>query len=151
MRHRTVFRPHFAMPLLLAMILSADPAWVRVSVANEPKSAVAPAPGAGADRPPSEIAPRRRPNHGEGLTALALWCAVLVAGLALLSVVVVWGRSVRNLARRKPLPSTAPDPLWYLKTKPPAPPAPAGLAPTDETRRPGGGELGSDSSHGTRL
>jgi hypothetical protein len=149
---RTGFRPRVAVPFLLAMVLlSADRGLVRRSVADEPKPAVAVDKGEKAQNPPGEGHPRVRPIGGEFMTALALWCTILVVGLALLTMIVVWGRSLRALARRKPIPPTAPDPLWYLRTKPPLPPAAAGSAPTDPSRRSDQGDPGSDTSSQTPL
>jgi hypothetical protein len=85
------------------------------------------------------------------MTALLLWCGILIAGLALLTMIVVWGRSLRALARRKPIPPTAPDPLWYLKTKSPAPATPAASASTESSRDSDHGEPGSDVSNRTPL
>jgi hypothetical protein len=148
MRRCTVFCPHVAVPLLLAMVaVSAEPATLRVSAADEPKPSVAPEKGEKAESPPREIPPRVRPIGHEFMTALALWCGILVIGLALLTMIVVWGRSLRALARRKPTPPTAPDPLWYLKTKPPPPPTPASSASTESSRDGDDGEPGSESSN----
>ncbi len=96
-----------------------------------------------AEKPARELAHPVRPMGHEFLTALALWCGVVVIGLALLTMIVVWGRSLRSLARRKPIAPTAPDPLWYLKTKPPA--------PTDPSQHIDDGEPGSDISRQTPV
>lgn len=55
---------------------------------------------------------------------------ILILGVAMLTVVMVWGHRVRRLARR-PLPEceATPDPLWYLRNPPKqndesAPPSP---------------------------
>jgi hypothetical protein len=149
---RPGFRPRVAVPFLLAtVLLSVEPRLVRVSVADEPKPAVTTGQAERAKEPAPEVPRRVRPIGGEFMTALALWCAILVVGLALLTMVVVWGRSVRALARRKPIPPTAPDPLWYLKTKPPTPPAPAGSAPADPSRHSDDADPGSDISRQTPL
>jgi len=149
---RAGFRPHVAAPfLLVTVLLSADSALVRVSVADEPKSAVTTDQAERAKEPAPEVPRRVRPIGGEFMTALGLWCAILVAGIALLTMIVVWGRSLRALARRKPIPPTAPDPLWYLKTKLPAPPAPAGSAPVDTPRHSDDADPGSDISRRTPL
>jgi hypothetical protein len=81
-----------------------------------------------------------------------MWVAIVIAGLVLLSAVMVWGRWLRKIARRKPSPPTAPDPLWYLKTKPPGPgsPAAAGSVPTDPSRH-SDDDPGSDVSGRTPL
>jgi hypothetical protein len=137
-------------PFLVAtVLLSADPAMVRESVADEPKPAVTTGQAERAKEAAPEVPRRVRPIGGEFWTALGLWCAIVVAGIALLTMIVVWGRSLRALARRKPIPPTAPDPLWYLKTKPPAPPAPAGSAPADPSRRSDDTDPGSDISRQT--
>jgi hypothetical protein len=148
----TGFRPRVAVPILLAtVLLSVDSALVRESVADEPKAAVVTGQAERAKEPAPEVPRRVRPIGGEFMTALALWCAILVVGLALLTMVVVWGRSVRALARRKPIPPTAPDPLWYLKTKLPAPTAPAGSAPIDTSPHSDDADPGSDISRQTPL
>jgi hypothetical protein len=124
---------------------------VRVSVADEPKPAVTTGQAERPKEPAPEVPRRVRPIGGEFMTALGLWCAILVAGVVLLTMTVVWGRSLRALARRKPIPPTAPDPLWYLKTKPPLPPAPAGSAPVDPLSRSDEADPGSDVSGRTPL
>jgi hypothetical protein len=123
MRVSSVFRPQGAVPVLLAIgLLSAGPRLGRTLADEKPKP---PAVAVGQGKKPDDKAdkPARpvRPIGNEFLLALAMWCGVLVIGLALLTMIVVWGRSLRSLARRKPIAPTAPDPLWYLKTKPPAP------------------------------
>ncbi len=146
MRRRTVGLPHVAFPLLVTLtVLLVQPA-TRPVAAEEPKTAVA------ADKAPAPAPPVQDPALGhrrktnEFLLAVGLWFGVLVIGLALLAMIVSWGRSVRSVARRKPLTATAPDPLWYLKTKPPAP---AASASTD--RGPDDSEPGSDASTRTPV
>jgi hypothetical protein len=149
---RTGFHPRVAVPFLLAtVLLSADPNLVRESVADEPKPAVTTDQAERAKESAPEVPRRVRPIGGEFMTALGLWCAILVAGVVLLTMTIVWGRSLRALARRKPIPPTAPDPLWYLKTKPPLPTAPAGSAPVDTSRHPDDSDPGSDISRPTPL
>jgi hypothetical protein len=137
--------------LLVTVLLSADPAFVREAVADEPKPAVTTGQAERPKEPAPEVPRRVRPIGGEFLTALGLWCAILVAGVVLLTMTVVWGRSLRALARRKPIPPTAPDPLWYLKTKPPLPPAPSRSAPVDPSRHSDDADPGSDISRPTPL
>lgn len=141
------------LPLAFALAsLALNPVGPRAAAADENKAAVAPqktdtqktnaektdakpdAKGA----PAQDGAHRVRGVDGQFMTALALWCLIVAVGLGLLTMTIVWGRSLRSLIRRKPSASTAPDPLWYLKTKPPLPPAPAatdaGSGPgTDDT------------------
>jgi hypothetical protein len=154
MRRRTVSPPYVAVLFLLAMCsLSVDSTLMRLSAADEPKPAAPndkvnppdnPAPGGAA---PGRVIGNESRARAR-MTALALWCGILVVGVALLMIVVVWGRSVRTLARRKPVVSTVPDPLWYLKTKPAAP---AGSAPIDPSRSPESGDSGSETSGRTPL
>jgi hypothetical protein len=149
MRLSPVFRPpvtvsRLAVPFVVAIgLLSSVPDLGRALAADEPKAAVAADPGDKAAKPARDPAHPVRPIGHEFMTALALWCTVLVIGLGLLAMIVVWGRSVRTLARRKPIPPTAPDPLWYLKTKPPAP---AGSAPIDTSQRTDDSDPGSENS-----
>jgi hypothetical protein len=154
MRLSSVFRPHVIASRLTALLLSSMPFLValgllssiadlgRALAAEEPKAAVATDPGNNAAKPARDPAHPVRPIGREFMTALALWCTVLVIGLGLLAMIVVWGRSVRTLARRKPIPPTAPDPLWYLKAKPPAP---AGSAPIDTSHRTDDSDPGSEN------
>jgi len=146
MRRRTVWLPHVAVPLVVALLgLVTQPAAGRVA-AEEPKSAVTPDQAPKPAAPAHDLAAQRRLKNNEFLLALSLWVGVLVIGLSLLAMIVSWGRSVRNLARGKPRPPTAPDPLWYLKPKPPAP---AASASTESG--PDNGEPGSDASSQTPL
>jgi hypothetical protein len=152
MRRQTASHLQVAVLFSLAIgSLCADPGLVRVSAAEEPKPAASnvkvdrpDGPAHGAAPAGREIDLQRRVRAR--IVALTLWCAILVVGLALLAIVMAWGRSVRTLARRKPAPSTAPDPLWYLKTKPPAPHAPVGSSPSDPMRHPDDGEPDSPIS-----
>jgi hypothetical protein len=153
MRLSTVFGPHVlglrrygAVPLVLVMgVLCVGSGLGSARAADEPKPAVAADPGEKdqAEKPPREFGRPVRPVGHEFMTALALWCTVLVIGLALLAMIVVWGRSVRTLARRRPIAPTAPDPLWYLKAKPPA--------PTDPSHHIDDSEPGSEISGQTPL
>ena len=149
MRVSSVFRPRCAVPILLAIgLLSAGLTLGRARAEEKPKPpAVAvdqgKKPDDKVDKPAREPAHPVRPIGNEFLLALAMWCGVLVIGLALLTMIVVWGRSLRSLARRKPIAPTAPDPLWYLKTKPPA--------PMDPSRHIDDSDPGPEISPQTRL
>jgi hypothetical protein len=146
MRRRTVWLPHVAVPFLVVLSgILVQPAPPQVA-AGEPKPAVAPDQAQKPAAPAHDLAAQRRLKNNEFLLALSLWVGVLVIGLALLAMIVSWGRSVRNLARGKPRPPTAPDPLWYLKPKPAAP---AASASTESG--PDNGEPGSDASTHTPL
>jgi hypothetical protein len=131
MRVSSVFRPQDAVPMLLAIGLLSAASTLGRALADEKAKPPAVAVDQGkkpddkVDKPARETAHPVRPIGNEFLLALAMWCGVLVIGLALLTMIVVWGRSVRSLARRKPIAPTAPDPLWYLRTKPPAPTDPS--------------------------
>ena len=154
MRRRSVFRPHLSLPLVLAtVVLSAEWMLARHLAADEPKAAAVDKVEKAdkAESPAREIPVAARRDGNEKIVALALWFGIVVVGIALLSVIMVWGRSLRAMARRKPKPPTAPDPLWYLKTKPPLPPAPAGSAPGDPSRHGDDGEPSSDISTRTPL
>jgi hypothetical protein len=151
MRRAPAFPPHLAALFLLAIgLLFANAVPIRVASADEPKQAVA-ADQAPKAKNPVQEAPRPAQRLAEKVVALGLWIAIVVVGLALLTVVMVWGRWLRRLARGKPRSPTAPDPLWYLKVKPPAPPATAGSAPTDPSRRSDDSDPGSDVSGRTPL
>ncbi len=79
-------------------------------------------PRAGGETPPQGKRPALAPARKAQFAALALWCVILFVGLALIVMVMIWGRHLRrNVSRRSaPFSSTAPDPLWYLKKKPTA-------------------------------
>jgi hypothetical protein len=64
---------------------------------------------------------RRQEIH----SALLMWCGIMLAGLLLLSIVIVGGRQLRRLMRRRPISPTAVDPFWYLKIKKPSEMIPA--------------------------
>jgi hypothetical protein len=148
MRRRTLFQFRLGLPVLFALVLlTANPAGPRVFAVEESRPAVAPEKTA-TDGPPRDGARRIRGADHEFMTALALWCLIVVVGLGLLAMTIVWGRSLRSLARRKPNPPTAPDPLWYLKIKPPLPAAPA---VSDASRRPDDTDSGSQASSRTPL
>jgi hypothetical protein len=42
---------------------------------------------------------------------------IALAGLALLTLIVLWGHRLRRIARASPQRPTQVDPLWYLRTK----------------------------------
>jgi hypothetical protein len=150
MRRRTALRLKLAallVPVIGLLVANATP--IRIFAADDPKPPVAADQAPKAKNPVPE-APRPAQRLGDKVLALGLWIAIVVVGLALLSVVMVWGRRLRRLARGKPRSPTAPDPLWYLKTKPPGSPAAAGPAPTDSSRR-SDGDPGSDVSGQTPL
>jgi hypothetical protein len=147
MRCRTLLRLPFAallVPVIGLLFVSAAP--IRLFAADESKPAAAADHGPKGKSPLPEV-PRPEQRWGEKVVALGLWVTIVVVGLVLLTVVMVWGRWVRKMARRKPTASTVPDPLWYLKTKPPAgSTAAAGSAPPDPSRRSDDGDPGSDGS-----
>jgi hypothetical protein len=138
-------------PLLLAVVSLCADRVPAVALAADKAPGATPADKADKPAPPADEAARRARNRSEFLVALGLWCSIVAVGLLLLVVVVTWGRSLRSLMRHKPKPPTAPDPLWYLKTKPQAPPAPAASAPGETGRRPDDGEPGTDVSSRTPL
>ena len=47
-----------------------------------------------------------------------LWFAVVTVGLAMLAMVMLSGRRLRNMVRRRPPAPTVPDPFWYLRKTP---------------------------------
>jgi hypothetical protein len=135
MRRSSPFIIRLGLPLALALAsLALNPFAARV-VAAEENNAAATAQKNNTEKTETKTdakdaaapnAAHRVPGiDGQFMTALALWSLIVVAGLALLTMTIVWGRSLRSAIRRKPSASTAPDPLWYLKTKPPLPPTPA--------------------------
>jgi hypothetical protein len=149
-RHSAASRLALVAPLMAVVALCANSALGVARAADEPK-AVTPAGKVEKPAAPAKEGARRARNDAEFLVALGLWCAIVVVGLLLLVIVVTWARSLRSLARRKPKPPSVPDPLWYLKTKPQAPPAPAASAPGDTGRRPDDSEPGTDVSSRTPL
>jgi hypothetical protein len=157
MRARFVFCLNVAAPALLAIVaLSGDSLSLRALAADGPKSGVANGKAERAEGPVRQ-GPARQGTAGpdaratEKFAALLLWCGIIVVGLLLLTGIVVWGRWLRRVARRKPLPPTAPDPLWYLKPKPPLPSAPAGTTPGDLSPHSTDENPGSDSSNRSPL
>jgi len=104
-------------------LLLAGPCNLAASAADPPTTGVAAAPeaktvetkGPGGKRNP--LPPVRRV---EFLSAIFLWCAIVVVGLALVAMVMVWGRRLRRAVRRQPPAPTVPDPFWYLKKTPSA-------------------------------
>jgi hypothetical protein len=84
-------------------------------VAKTDAATPAPAKPAEAKRAPAVVARRV-----EFVSAMILWITVVFVGFGLLVMVMVWGRRLRNSVRRRPSPSTVPDPFWYLKKNPKA-------------------------------
>jgi hypothetical protein len=66
-----------------------------------------------AKRPP--LPPGRKV---EFVSAVLLWFAVVTVGLAMVALVMVLGRRLRQMVRRQPPAPTVPDPFWYLKNTP---------------------------------
>ncbi|HEX4071613.1 MAG TPA: hypothetical protein VHX68_10595 [Planctomycetaceae bacterium] len=54
----------------------------------------------------------------EFVSAVLLWFAVVTVGLAMLAMVMLLGRRLRNFVRRRPPAATVPDPFWYLRKTP---------------------------------
>jgi hypothetical protein len=54
----------------------------------------------------------------EFVSAVLLWFAVVTVGLAMLAMVMLLGRRLRNSVRQRPTAPTVPDPFWYLKKTP---------------------------------
>jgi len=146
MRRCTLWLTHVAVPFLVALSGILAPSAPPQVAAEEPKPAVAPDQAQKPAVPAPDPAARRHLKNNEFLLALSLWVGVLVIGLSLLAMIVSWGRSVRSLARGKPRPPTAPDPLWYLRPKPAAPAASASTESGADN-----GEPGSDASTRTPL
>lgn len=58
----------------------------------------------------------REVREATAISALAMWAGILAIGLTLVAMVIFWGRRLRRVARERGFSSTAPDPLWYLKS-----------------------------------
>jgi hypothetical protein len=149
MRRSLVLRPHSSLAFLLALgCLFADRATPSILAAQEAKPAASADAAAKVKGPAAPQGARPVQRWGDKVLAVALWFGIVVVGLVLLTVVMVWGRWLRKLARRKPVPPSAPDPLWYLKTKPRAP---AGSAPVDASGHSDDPDSGPDISRQTPL
>jgi len=99
----------------LLMVPSFKPA---VFAAAEPATSTAAT--SAAKVPEAKRAPLPKGKRVEFLSAWILWCAIVAAGLALIVMVMAWGRRLRRAVRRQPPPTTVPDPFWYLKKSPSA-------------------------------
>jgi len=104
----------------LMTLLLAAPFEGVASAADSPKAAASPAPTATAKAPEGKRPALPAGRRVEFLSALILWCVIVFVGLALVAMVMVWGRRLRRAVRRQPTASTVPDPLWYLKRDPSA-------------------------------
>jgi hypothetical protein len=83
-------------------------------------SAAEPPPPTGAEvKAPAAKRPQLPPERKvEFVSAILLWFAVVTVGLAMVAMVMLLGRRLRNMVRRHPPTPTVPDPLWYLKKSP---------------------------------
>jgi hypothetical protein len=102
-------------------------------------STASPAPVSAAKASEAKRAALSATRQAEFLSAMVLWCAIVIVGLALVVMVMVWGRRLRRAVRRQPAASTVPDPLWYLKKSPSA------VAQGDQAGRMEEKETGPDS------
>lgn len=79
---------------------------------------------ASATTPPPKVADAKRSavtvRRAKFASAMILWFVIVMVGLALVVMVMIWGRRLRDSLRRRPTASTVPDPLWYLKKNPKA-------------------------------
>ena len=83
-------------------------------------SAAEPSPTKGAEVKTPAAKGRQLPPERkvEFVSAVLLWFAVVTVGLAMLAMVMLLGRRLRNFVRRRPPTPTVPDPFWYLKKTP---------------------------------
>jgi hypothetical protein len=112
----------------------AEKTAVAITTPAKPVETKTPAKAADAKR-----APRVSARRVEFASAMVLWFSIVLVGLGLLVMVMVLGRRLRNSVRRRPPPSTVPDPFWYLKKNPKAV---AHANPAERSQDP---ESGSDS------
>jgi hypothetical protein len=106
-------------------VLATLAAWLPQATLSAEAPPKSPEKAVSAATPSSKPAEAKRSNavtarRVEFVSAMILWFAILLAGLGLLLMVMIWGRRVRNFARRRPAASTVPDPFWYLKKNPKA-------------------------------
>jgi hypothetical protein len=102
----------------LLIVLLATPLGDVASAADSPQKAAAPPPTSVVKTPEGRRPALKVGKRAEFLSAVILWCVILFVGLALVVMVMVWGRRLRRAARRQPTAPTVPDPLWYLKKNP---------------------------------
>jgi hypothetical protein len=82
-------------------------------------SAADPPPTAAEFKAPAAKRPLLPPERKiEFVSAILLWFAVVTVGLAMVAMVMLLGRRLRNMVRRHPPTPTVPDPFWYLKKSP---------------------------------
>ncbi len=83
-------------------------------------SAADPSPTKGGEvKAPAAKRPQLPPGRKvEFVSAFLLWFAVVTVGLAMVALVMVLGRRLRQIVRRQPPAPTVPDPFWYLKKTP---------------------------------
>jgi hypothetical protein len=101
-------------------------AWLLLGIGGAVTAAEVPPPptsaAAAAEVKAPEAKKRPLPIHRkvEFLSAILLWLAVLLVGLALLVMVMIWATRLRRSVRRRPPAPSVPDPFWYLKPRPSA-------------------------------
>jgi len=111
------------------------------NVAAADDSSTQRAPAAAQTNPPTGKRPPLPPGRKlEFFSAFALWCAIVVVGLALIGMVMLWGQRIRRNVRQRPVSSTVPDPFWYLKKSP---------APVTQSDRPDSQDQGNAGSEPT--
>jgi hypothetical protein len=92
--------------------------------------------------PTKAVEAKRTPvtvRRAEFASAMILWFAIVMVGLAMVVLVMIMGRRLRNSLQRRPSASTVPDPLWYLKKNPKA------VAHANQPDRTPDGESGPDT------
>jgi predicted lipid-binding transport protein (Tim44 family) len=110
--------------LLLTLASVGDAGFAAPSAEKPPaqpaaKPAETPVAAAPPAKPSSEKASAdKTAREREALSALLMWCCILVVGLGLIAAAMVWARRLRRASRRQPAASTQLDPFWYLKKKP---------------------------------
>jgi hypothetical protein len=115
---------HLIATAVAGAVLVIGFAWLPVTGLSADAPAKPPGKAASATTPPPKVAEAKRTavtaRRIEFASAMMLWFVIVMVGLALVVMVMIWGRRLRDSLRRRSTASTVPDPLWYLKRNPKA-------------------------------